>query len=464
MYREIERRKSVRESYLDRLLAMGDVTRAKADRIAERRREHLEEGLSLARQSTSELTVDMLSGHWKGYLGGKAPVDEPDTGVDRETLSRLLLKLCETPPGMRLHKRLPRLLEQRRAMARGEEPLDWATAESLALATLVANGLRVRLSGQDSIRGTFSQRHSAFYDAEDGRPYFPLQNLGPGQGPVEIINSPLSETGVLGFEYGYSLDCPDGLIAWEAQFGDFCNAAQVIIDQFITSAEEKWRRLSSLVLLLPHGFEGQGPEHSSARMERFLALAAEDNIQVVYPSTPAQYFHVLRRQAIRKWKKPLVVFTPKSLLRRPQVVSPLADLASGIFQRVLPEARQSGFDSVRRVLLCTGKVYYDLLEEREKRGIRDIDILRIEELYPFPERQLGPMLARYPKNIPLVWVQEEPENMGAWRYLRVRGADSVLGDCSLSVISRPESASPATGSKSSHELEQQDLLDRALAE
>jgi 2-oxoglutarate dehydrogenase E1 component len=279
---------------------------------------------------------------------------------------------------------------------------------------------------------------------------------------VEVINSPLSEAGVLGFEYGYSVVFPDGLVLWEAQFGDFVNAAQVIVDQFIASAEDKWRHLSGLVMLLPHGFEGQGPEHSSARLERFLQLAAEDNMQIVMPSTPAQYFHVLRRQVVRRWRKPLVVFTPKSLLRHPAVVSPLDDFAQGRFQRVLPDAKLSG-GAAARILICSGKIYYELLDARDKRPPADIALVRLEQFYPFPEAELAAVLKGYPEGTPVVWVQEEPENMGAWPHLRYRYGHKLLGKWALQGISRPASASPATGSSGAHKLEQQELINQALA-
>ena len=279
-------------------------------------------------------------------------------------------------------------MSNRQAMARGEKPLDWATAELLALASVAAEGYRVRLSGQDSQRGTFSQRHAVLHDVADGRTYTPLQHICPEQAEVEILNSPLSEAGVLGFEYGYSLVFPDGLVIWEAQFGDFANAAQVIIDQFIASAEDKWRHLSGLVMLLPHGFEGQGPEHSSARLERFLNLAAEDNIQIVVPSTPAQHFHVLRRQVVRPWRKPLVVFTPKSLLAAPAGrVTAGRSRARGASSACCPTIEVTS-DQVRRVLLCSGKLYYELLEARENANADDIALVRIEQFYPFPESQL----------------------------------------------------------------------------
>jgi len=339
--------------------------------------------------------------------------------------------------------------------------LDWSAAESLAFATLASEGIRIRLSGQDGGRGTFSQRHAVLHDYQDGNEYVPLQHIARDQAPVEIIDSPLSEAGVLGFEYGYSLDCPGGLVLWEAQFGDFSNAAQVIIDQFITTAEEKWRRLSGLVLLLPHGFEGMGPEHSSARLERFLQLGARDNIQVVYPTTPAQYFHCLRRQGLRKWRKPLVVMTPKSLLRHSQSVSSLDDFATGGFQTVIVDQAKNNGRSADRVLLCSGKIYFDLDKRRRAIDREELPIIRIEQLYPFPEKALEAALSRYAPQARLIWVQEEPENMGAWWYLNQKFT-KMLGDCRLSVVARQEAASPATGSATRHREQQEQLLDRAF--
>src|ERR1051325_10029311 len=346
-------------------------------------------------------------------------------------------------------------------MAEGKRPLDWAAAEALAFASLTAEGFRVRLSGQDSERGTFSHRHAVLHDYETGEKYFSLRHL-PHQGSIEIVNSPLSETGVLGFEYGFSLDCPRSLVLWEAQFGDFWNVAQPIVDQFIASGEDKWQQLSSLVLLLPHGFEGQGPEHSSARLERFLALAAEDNIQVVNPTTPAQYFHCLRRQVKRKWRKPLVVMTPKSLLRHPKVVSPLADCASGQFRKVLPDGMAP--ENVKRLLLCSGKVYYDLEKHREETGRTDVAIVRLEQLYPLRAAELESMIVRYAEGTPIVWVQEEPENMGAWRYMYTQfGGSRFLGRHPFTGVYREASASPAAGSANRHKREQAELVKQAFA-
>ncbi len=467
LYAKIERRKTVRDSYLDHLLKLGEVTREEAEQIAQKRQELLERNLSEARGSTKARLPSSLEGVWNGYFGGSESADKnphPKTGFPMEQLTALLEKLTVVPEDFDLHPKLERFLEQRRRMARGDQPLDWATAEALAFASLVSEGHRVRFSGQDSQRGTFSQRHAVLHDVQTGRTYTPLQNVTETQAPFDIFNSPLSEAGVLGFDYGYSLECPDGLILWEAQFGDFVNAAQVILDQFITSGEDKWRRLSGLVLLLPHGFEGNGPEHSSAHLERFLAQAAEDNIQVVVPSTPAQYFHVLRRQMHRQWRKPLVVFTPKSLLRDARATSPLADCTQGGFQRVLPDPRGLSLKTVTRVLLCSGKMYFDLEAERVKLGRDQVAILRLEQLYPFPRAELETLLADCRDGTHIIWVQEEPENMGAWRYLRVTGTLSFLGRLPCTGICRSASASPATGSHAAHLVEQQELLNRAFRE
>lgn len=461
MYDLIRRRKPLREVYLDHLLQLGGITREEADEIAEARRAHLEQELSVARQSDYKPQIQAFQGLWKPYRGGpEKDVPEVLTGVRRELLQEWLLGLSRVPEGFTVNPKLERLLSARREMASGR-PIDWATAETLAFASLLSAGYRVRLSGQDSQRGTFSQRHAVLHDIKTGQTYMPLRQLFP-ETPVDIINSPLSEAGVLGFEYGYSLDYPDGLVIWEAQFGDFNNAAQVIIDQFIASAEDKWQRLSGLVLLLPHGFEGQGPEHSSARLERFLVLSAEDNLQVTNPTTPAQYFHLLRRQVLRPWRKPLIVMTPKSLLRHPRVVSDLEALTQGRFERILPDT-ETDPAAVRRILFCSGKIYYELAQERERLGRDDVAIVRLEQLYPLYPETLHQALDPYPPGTPVTWVQEEPENMGAWRYLRATQGEALLGRYPLSVVSRPASASPATGSASAHKLEQDEIIRAALA-
>ena len=457
LYDAIRKRQGVRQGYMKRLLKLGQVTEADADRLASARRDFLEAELAAARDEAYRPQYQAYEGLWEGYIGGRdAATPEAETGVPAERLSELIRLQNRFPEGFKPHPKLARLLGTKLEMAAGNRPLDWAAGEMLAYATLVTSGVRVRLTGQDTLRGTFVHRHAALFDVETGQPFIPLQHLSPEQAPLEIYNSPLSEAGVLGFEYGYSLDVPDGLVVWEAQFGDFVNAAQVIIDQFIASGEEKWRRLSGVTLLLPHGFEGAGPEHSSARLERFLQLCAEDNLQVVYPSTPAQMFHLLRRQVLRPWRKPLVVMTPKSLLRHPQAVSSLADLATGTFQRVIPDPEAH---KAKRILLCSGKVYYDLLAARG--DDRNTAIIRLEQLYPLSERELEQALAPYHEDVPVVWVQEEPENMGAWRTLRTRFGYLFFGRPFYGVY-RPAAASPATGSGSAHKLEQADLMHAAF--
>jgi len=463
LYAAIAERKSVRDGYLEHLLALGGVTHDEAERIGVERREYLERELSQARKSDFLRTQDWLGGNWQGFSGGlEEDVREVHTGFDRERLSELLTAQTVLPPDFHPHKKIERLLDQRREMAAGKRPLDWGTAELLAFATLVTSGMRVRMSGQDAERGTFSQRHSVLHDVEDGHSFMPLSALSPDQAPIEIVNSALSEAGVLGFEYGYSLDWPGGLVLWEAQFGDFGNAAQVIIDQFLVSAEDKWKRLSGLVLLLPHGYEGQGPEHSSARLERFLMLAAEDNIQIAQPSTPAQHFHLLRRQVLRPWRKPLVVFSPKSLLRHPRCISSLEECVSGKFARVIGDDRVVP-GAVKRVLMCSGRVYYDLVQRREELARDDIAVVRIEQFYPLPAGLVREALEPFREGVPVVWVQDEPENMGAWRHLAARFGARLLDRHPLSVLCRAESASPATGSPSAHKLEQQAILEKAFA-
>jgi 2-oxoglutarate dehydrogenase E1 component len=464
LYRTISERKSVREGYLDHLLKHGGVTREQAEEIASTHRNHLERELAAAKQSDYRLPVEELHGVWSGYHGGlETKAKEVPTGVPTPKLAALLEAQVRLPEHFKPHQKIRKFLDNRREMAAGSMPLDWSAAESLAFASLAVANHPVRLSGQDAERGTFSHRHSVLHDFDTGEKFIPLQHLSPDQAPVRIYNSPLSEVGVLGFDYGYSLDTPEGLVIWEAQFGDFWNVAQVIVDQFIASAEAKWKRLSGIVMLLPHGFEGQGPEHSSARVERFLAMAAEDNIQVVQPTTPAQYFHLLRRQVLRAWRKPLVVLTPKSLLRHPRVVSPLTDLADGAFQRILPDSNPDRRD-VNRVLLCSGKVYYELEKHRDQNNRQDVAILRVEQLYPLREEHLRAALEPYAHGTPVYWVQEEPHNMGAWRFLLANFGERLLGRYPLKGITRPAAATPATGSHTSHEREQAEIIQRAFSE
>jgi 2-oxoglutarate dehydrogenase E1 component len=466
LYKAIEQRKPVREGYLEHLLKLGGITQRDANRIAEARHEHFEKELSESKEPNYKPPTPQSRGTWNGYLGGEdAVVPEVPTGFAKERLSQLLELTTKLPEDFHPHPKIKRFLEGRMKMARGEQALDWSAAEALAFGSLAVEGHPVRLSGQDVGRGTFSHRHAVLHDFEDGHRHIPLQHLDPKQAAVQIYNSPLSEIGVLGFEYGYSLDTPNGLVMWEAQFGDFWNVAQVIVDQFIASAEDKWKRLSGVVLLLPHGFEGQGPEHSSARLERWLALAAEDNIQVVYPTTPAQMFHLLRRQVLRPLRKPLAVMTPKSLLRHPEVISTLDEFATGEFQRIIPETSPDvKAEGVKKIIFCAGKIYYELRKHRDAAKRNDVAIIRIEQLYPLNENLLRETLGFYAENTPVVWVQEEPENMGAWRYFKARFGGRVLGRHPFTKVARAASASPATGSSAAHKLEQETVIQQALAE
>ncbi len=463
LYKAIAERKSVRDGYLEHLLTLGEVTREEADQIALERRLQLETELSEARRADYVRIHDWLGGVWQGYQGGpEADVPDIDTGVKRELIGELMKRATDVPSDFNAHKKVERILSLRKEMGEGKKAFDWGAGETLAFASLVTQNVRVRLTGQDCGRGTFTHRHAVLHDVQNGRHYMPLCHMDKDQAPIEIYNSALSEAGVLGFEYGYSLDWPDALVMWEAQFGDFVNCAQVIIDQFISSAEDKWKRLSGITMLLPHGFEGQGPEHSSARIERFLALCAEENMQVAQPTTPAQYFHLLRRQTLRTWRKPLVVFTPKSLLRHPGAVSDIADFETGTFQRILPDARPDQTNT-KKIILCSGKIYYELDKQRTERKKEDVAILRFEQLYPLTDAYVSSMLDKYPEGTQIVWAQDEPENMGPWRYIRSRFGERMLGKYPVTVVSRPESASPATGSAHTHRLEEQRLMDAAFA-
>jgi len=467
LYDGIRARDPVRVHYLEHLLELGEIKPEEAEIHIEREEKRLEGALATARRMNEKTSPQAYDGVWNAFVGGRAEdIPEPATGVPEPKLRGYLKRMVELPEDFNLHRNLRRFIAGRAEMAEGKRPVDWAAAEALAFAATADSGQRVRMSGQDCERGTFSQRHSVLHDRVTDRNFRPLMNVAENQEPIEIFNSPLSEAGVLGFEYGFSLDYPDGLVIWEAQFGDFVNAAQVIIDQFITSAEDKWNRLSGLVILLPHGFEGQGPEHSSARIERWLLLAAEENVHIVYPSTPAQYFHLLRRQVERALRKPLIVFTPKSLLRRKEVGSHLAELARGSYQPVLPDPALTTDEDrarIRRILICSGKVFYDLDAHRRQTGTKDHAILRMEQFYPAPKKALDEVLAPFPADSEVRWVQEEPRNMGAWSYLRLNFG-FLMGDRPLSGIYRPQSASPATGSPSSHKLEQQELVESAFAD
>ncbi|PYV58079.1 MAG: 2-oxoglutarate dehydrogenase E1 component [Acidobacteria bacterium] len=403
-------------------------------------------------------SLRQLPNYWDKYKGGRHKSQyEVETAVPSEELAPLTQRLTTFPASFHIHPKVGKLLEQRAEMGAGKREVDYGMAEALAFASLVKAGIPVRLTGQDSRRGTFNQRHSVLLDIENEQEYVPLEHISENQARCQIYNSTLSESGVLGFEYGYSRDYPETLVLWEAQFGDFANVAQAIIDQFIVAGEAKWDLLSGLVLLLPHGYEGQGPEHSSARIERFLQLAAVDNFQVCQPSTAAQYFHLLRRQALRPWRKPLVVFTPKSMLRHPEASSSIEQFSSGNFLRVRPEAE---IHEARRILLCTGKIGHELRMERKKKKISDVAIAFVEQMYPFPEAELAAELSRYP-NAEIVWVQEEPANMGALNYMLPR-LRHLAGDRPVLSVKRSASPSPATGSAKAHDVEQKALLSLAL--
>jgi 2-oxoglutarate dehydrogenase E1 component len=428
---------------------------AKADAI----RAEFEAAQKKAGAFTQKPSLRDLPGYWDAYEGGlHKPEHEVPTGLSRGELAAITEKLTSYPEGFHIHAKVKKLLEQRAEMGNGKRAVDYGMAEALAFASLVKAGVPVRLSGQDCRRGTFNQRHSVLTDIEDEHEHVPLEHIGEGQARCEIINSTLSEAGVLGFEYGYSRDYPETLVLWEAQFGDFANVAQAVIDQFVVAGEEKWGLLSGVGLLLPHGYEGQGPEHSSARIERFLQLAARDNFQICQPSNAAQYFHLLRRQALRHWRKPLVVFTPKSMLRHPDASSPIDDFTRASFLNVLPD---DSVTEASRILLCTGKIGHELQVERRKRKDTATAIVFVEQLYPFPEAELAAELERHASASDIVWVQEEPANMGPLFYMLPR-LRRIAGDRPVLSVKRSASPSPATGSAKAHEVEQKTLLSLAF--
>ena len=461
MYAVIKKLPTTRTIYAQKLIEEGLLSKEDETRLEDEYRESLDRGEyvanSLVSQPNEELFVD-----WKPYLGHDL-VDDWDTSVDIEVLKGYGRRMAEMPEGYKLQRQVQKVVEQRLAMQTGEEPLNWGAAETLAYASLVDNDkVLVRITGEDVGRGTFSHRHSELYNIEDGSMYVPLAHLSEEQARFATYNSLLSEEAVLAFEYGYATTVPNALVVWEAQFGDFVNGAQVVIDQFISSGETKWQRVCGLTMLLPHGFEGQGPEHSSARLERFLQLCAEDNMQVITPTTPAQIYHALRRQAVRPIRKPLIVMSPKSLLRHKLATSNLEELANGKFETVLPEMDQQNPDNVTRMVLCGGKVYYDLLEQRRALGLDHVAIVRIEQLYPLPEKRLIAEIEKYSNLKEIVWTQEEPFNQGAWYYLAPHMFRIVVPHPTkakvMEPVARPASAAPATGSAKLHVKQQQDLI------
>jgi len=462
VYQRVQNHKPVATLYAERLIHDGVVTAQEVTAWQEAQKKQLYEIYDHTQKVKEEFELHEMNPVPAEFMPG----DPPPTAADRTVLDRIIDSITTFPADFHLHPKLTKFVERRKQAHEGPH-VDWALAETLAFGSLVLEGTPVRLSGQDSGRGTFSQRNVEFHDSETDRLYTPLQHLASNQASFEVYNSPLSEFAVVGFEFGYSVADPLSLVLWEAQYGDFVNGAQIIIDQFISAAEAKWGQPSGIVMLLPHGQEGGGPEHSSARLERFLQLCAENNMQVAYPTTPAQYFHLLRRQMRggsdrRGLRKPLVVMTPKSLLRHPKVVSSVDELASGVFRTVLDDTRVTDPASVTRILACSGKIYYDLLAAHEARG-GPFAIVRFEQLYPFPQAEFAEILRRYPSAQHVVWVQEEPRNMGAWSSVRGRIQPMLGPNLAIGYAGRPRSASPAPGSPKVHQREQAHLIDAAFA-
>ncbi len=460
LYKTIEQHPDPFRIYSNKLLQQQVITERNISTLETSTNEMFEEALARSQQLEKARVTPFFRHIWEGIR----PAHENDfnhsieTGVDEQRLIHLGQRLTEAPVNLPLNRKIIRLLEDRRNMLAPAGKLDWGMAELMAYATLLNEGIPVRLSGQDVERGTFSHRHAVLTIEDSEQKYVPLSHLDEGQAKFEVYNSLLSEYGVLGFEYGYSLGAPNSLVIWEAQFGDFANSAQIIIDQYISSAEEKWRLMNALVMLLPHGYEGQGPEHSSARLERFLSLCADNNMMIANCTTPANFFHLLRRQVKTEYRKPLVVFTPKSLLRHPKCVSLLSDFTAGSFAEVIDDASTDP-ENIKRVIFCSGKVYYDLAEERERSGRRDTAIIRLEQLYPFPTKQLNALINKYKTAEVYAWVQEEPANMGAWTFI-----SRQFRHIELLRVSRPESGSPATGSVHLHNLRQRKVVEKAFGE
>jgi 2-oxoglutarate dehydrogenase E1 component len=461
MYKEIAAHPRPRELYARKLMDEGKLTESEFQAMKDLARERLDQALDAAREAKPKQKITTLGGIWKGLQ--RAGSDwSAETQISPEMVKLIGERATTVPEGFNVHPKLKRLLENRREMTQGKAPVDWATGEMLALGSLVLEGTPIRFVGQDAQRGTFSHRHACLHDVETGQKYYPLANLTETQAPIIVVNTMLSELAVLGFEYGFSSADPRNLVVWEAQFGDFVNMAQPMIDQFIVAAESKWQKMSGLVMLLPHGYEGQGPEHSNAYIERFLSLCAENNIQVCYPTLPSQYFHLLRRQMRRNFRKPLVVFTPKSLLRSDAATSKIEEFTQGTFQLVIDDPTHPQPQRVRRLLLCTGKIFYVLDAARQKNGIDDVAIVRIEQLYPFAQKEIQGILQRYRNATEICWVQEEPMNRGAWTFMRDRLAQMLPEVAVLTYCGRDEAASPATGSYKVHEVEEQEIISHAL--
>ena len=461
MYKKIKSMRPLRETYADKLINSGLLTQQDADQLVEAYRDGLDQGNVIV-DVVHEDYDGKYSIDWTPYLNAKW-TDKVDTTISQADLQKLANKLSTLPDGFELHPVVQRLLSEREKMTSGEIPMNWGYAETMAYASLLREGYGVRLSGQDCGRGTFAHRHAMLHDAVNGKTFVPLETIATKTDRnFAVIDSVLSEEAVLAFEYGFASSEPSFLVLWEAQFGDFANGAQVVIDQFISSGEQKWGRLCGLVMLLPHGYEGQGPEHSSARLERYMQLCAQHNIQVCTPTTPAQIFHLLRRQVIRNFRKPLIVMTPKSLLRHKLAVSPLADLKKGKFHTVIPEIDVLDAQKVSKVVLCCGKVYYDLLQTRRDKKLDNVAIVRIEQLYPFPKKALITELNKYPNAKKIVWCQEEPQNQGVWFSSQHNMSDCLQPDQNLFYAGRGFAAAPAVGSSTLHAQQQIALVEEAL--
>ncbi|MBX7058246.1 MAG: 2-oxoglutarate dehydrogenase E1 component [Leptospirales bacterium] len=462
MYDQIRQRPTTVQIYRSKLAGDDDVAAEDLEFIENGSRSGLEASFQRAQDKGVRMQVDTMGGRWAEFA--TEPLDsEPQTRLLAEQMERSVRALVQLPPGFQPHPKIARLLETRAAMSRGESPIDWGFAELLAFGSILENGYAIRLAGQDARRGTFSHRHATLVDIHSGQQYTPLQHISAHQGAFEVLNSPLSEYACLGFEYGYSLADPRTLVLWEAQFGDFVNGAQIMLDQFIASSEVKWRRMSGIVLLLPHGYEGQGPEHSSARPERLLQMCSRENMQVCNCTTPAQYFHLLRRQMLRRHRKPLILLSPKSLLRLPAASSTLQDLALGVFREVLHDRPMVGRGSLRRLIFCSGKVYYDLLSERQRLGVDDVALVRLEQLYPYPYDEMTEALRAHSPTREYMWLQEEPLNQGAWFFIRDRLSAQLPAGAELLAVARDANPSPAAGLHKIHELELAAILKRAFA-
>lgn len=459
LYKIIEKHPNIKEIYQKRLISEGVINEKEVEAMEAKNNHRLETSLDGAKARIKSSITNFLSETWQGISKAKSEdfLVSPNTGVDQKTLLEIAKKISALPDNKHFFRKTIRLQEQRHDMVFKENRLDWAMGELLAYGSLMLSKYPVRLSGQDVERGTFSHRHALLRIEDSEENYIPLNNLGKEQAFFEVYNSPLSEYGVLGFEYGYALASPNTLTIWEAQFGDFNNGAQIIFDQFLSSAEDKWNVMNDLVVLLPHGYEGQGPEHSSARIERFLTLCAENNIQIANCTTPANFFHILRRQLLRPFRKPLVIFTPKSLLRHPLCVSGIEDFENGTrFQEVIDD-NNADVKNVNKIAFCSGKVYYDLLEEKNKNQHKNVALIRIEQLYPLPKKQMLQLVEKYSNATTYLWVQEEPMNMGAWKFIH-----HELKEVKLKLISRPASGSPATGSPKFHVIRQQKIIDKTF--